>query len=1285
MAAIVASRGVASEDVASDAAHVSRYFFRNVGAEVGLIAPSVTTALQTADGYLWVGTQGGLARFDGVRPVIFRVSNTPAMLSDYVRCLYEDSNGTLWIGTDRGLLRYRNGTFERVGLDDSIVTAVVRDRAGTFWAGTYRNGLYEGSGDGQWQKHGRELLPNSPMPNPSISCLFVDSADRLWMGFSHDSGVICHEGGKFSYYNGSDKPIGRVQAIAEFPRGTLWIGTRSDGLVRVRGDETTYYSTVDGLGQRQINALLVSQNGGLWIVGTSLQLLTDADQFTLTTVDRISRDGINGLIEDHEHNAWLWGGDGLVRMRQLPFEVLSPNGRYPGTGLRTITEDGEGVAWAVDQDHHIYRMTRSGVVTSVRLPDSATGEPQEVIAMRDGSVVAVNGSIYARKDNAWQEIFPQMSNDVHGLFEDRTGCIWIGTMGKGIWRWDHQQLSEVMDGSSRLPSTATTFAEGPDGTMWIGLWQGGLAEVKNGKLTRHIRATGFPGDEVRAVCVDSAGYTWVGIKGRGVAVLDHGKWLNPQPLCEAVANNVTAIIEDDGGRVWLGTPGGLMWAPRDELMAIARGTRAPSALHVVGSNDGSRAAPIYSGPQPVVWKTRDHKLLFASRDGGLLVDPEHLPINATAPPVHVERVLIDRHAAALSTPVVAKAENRDIAIEYTALSYVQPSRVLFKYQLEGYDSDWVDAGNRRTAYYNNLPPGSYTFRVQACNADGVWNTTGASIALIQEPHFYETAWFYTGALATIGLMAFGLHRWRTTRLRLENERLEEGIAERTKELELASGAILERSRELELASNAKSEFLESVSHEIRNPLNGLNGLLGLLQQERLGGAARELSESVQACARGLTRVFEDVLSFARLEHGNITSRVTVFALRPLINELVQSFAWHAKQQRNVITIHWPDEFADGFEGDAGKIKTIVSNFIGNAIKYAPGSAIEVVVEQHGSGDTTDEIYVEVRDHGPGIPEAEQELIFKKFVRGSNAREGNVAGTGLGLAMCRVLATALNGSIGVESALGQGATFYLCVPLERTSLPPEMPTGASAAMVGQAGRMLIVDDERYNQVVLRGAAIELGFECEVAGTAEEAIERLKTEAFGFVLLDWELPGTKGDAVARWLRAQPGTDQTIVIATTAHDSDEVRRACAEVGMDEFLQKPYDAAEIGRCLQRARQKRQEQTNGSVLNFSALRLYARGDSASAAASAHDFLATFRQTRDELAVAIDRRDAAAIDQAAHRLRGLAGLVGARELVAAVRQFEVLARQGSPDDLRGAFGVIMNASAAVEAQVLCVN
>lgn len=1250
--------------------------------EEGLPGTSVLAVLQTHDGYLWVGMPEGLARFDGVRFVLFRTSNTPAFLSHAVRCLYEDRAHTLWIGTDRGVVCERDGVFEHCGRDNVIVTAFAEDAAGTMWVGTYGNGLWACRA-GQWERQAHV----DQLGSRFVDCLFVDSADRLWVGFERHNGVVCRDAGGFRFFDGGGALRDRVQTIAEQPRGTLWLGTRDQGLFSLHGDTLHQFLPADGLANPQVYEVRAAQDGGLWVLAESLQHIDHPAKPSFSTITRGPDDHFIVSALDSEGSMWLGTpNDGLIRMRPRPYRLITVDSG-PGRQVRSVTEDGAGNIWFVLQGHGLARMSPGGeLATHLErlLPGS---RPKAVYAAGDGTVWMIDEAAHAWRDGQWTT--PGTSpGETYDVFEDRARTLWLTKTGAGIAHFVDGTFQTIgAHGRDRIPSTASSFTQAPDGTLYFGLWQAGLARVSGGQVTVFDRTRGLPGDEVRAVYADTNDRVWVGLKNHGLALIDHDVCLHSAVLSEALADNVRAILEDDNGRLWFGTSAGVMWANKDDLLTALRGERTASSVHIGSVDDGPHVSSIYSGRQPVAWKTHDHRLLFAGRDGVVVIDPAHLPVSPIAPPVHIERVLLDRHPASGRAGVTAPAGVRDLAIEYSAPSFVQPNRVLFKYRLEGYDHAWVDAGTRRTAFYSNLPPGRYVFRVRACNSNGVWNALGDQLAIVQEPHFYQRLWFYAAALASLLAVALGLHRWRTIELRRANEKLERGIAERTHQLELANEVILERTRELELANDAKSNFLESVSHEIRNPLGGLNGLLGMLQRENRDAATRDLARSIQACASTLNRAFEEVLGHARLEHGGFVPQLVTFSLRALLEELVASFAWQSGQQGNRIELRFAADFVDGFVGDAAAINTITANFISNAIKYAPGSPIELSVETHPREDQQLHVCIEVRDHGPGIPAEEQALIFRKFVRGSKARRDAVAGTGLGLATCRVMAQAISGHVGVESQVGDGASFHLWAPLRRSERP-----AATAAPALPGARIMVVDDERYNLLVLQDVANELGCHCDVADNGAEALRLAAAARFDIILLDWDLPDMNGGEVARRIRERPDGRHPVIIAITAHESSATRRACVENGMDAFLARPFTAAQLGAQIAAVLALRSGGNppspaagNGAApagadeeLNPMAFAAGARAKPGTTNANPAAYAAALDEAMARLEAAVAGDDVSAIAGAAHRLFGLSGLVGARTLSAATRELDHAARHGSREERAARFRTVVAAADAIK-------
>jgi signal transduction histidine kinase/CheY-like chemotaxis protein len=606
--------------------------------------------------------------------------------------------------------------------------------------------------------------------------------------------------------------------------------------------------------------------------------------------------------------------------------------------------------------------------------------------------------------------------------------------------------------------------------------------------------------------------------------------------------------------------------------------------------------------------------------------------------------------------------------------------VLYQNLLEPTDAGWSPPSREAARSFAGLAPGRYTLQARAVDR---WGRTGP---VEQAAFAIPTPWWksWSALAAYFGaaiLVAYGVVRRRLTHLERQNAKLNQLVAERT--------------RALELSDTAKSEFLENISHEIRNPLTGLTGLLAMFQEDQLKPRERELSRSLKACAQHLTRVAEEVLGFSKLEYGYITLEKQWFSLRQLVNEVKDLFAVQAAQSGCAVEVRFPPAFADEFQGDEAKIRTILANFLGNAIKYAPGQPVTVTLEINPTeaGSDLAEITLEVSDRGPGIPEEEQELVFQKFVRGKQAKQGKVAGTGLGLATCRMLARAMNGQVGLESEPGQGSTFFLRLWLKQRRDPGKLAktTGdePAEASPGSGQPALVVEDEIYNQTVLKGIAVDLGYQVALAGNAAEAFVQCKTQTFAVIFLDWELPGMKGGDIARAIRSGENGRSPIIIATTAHDSEEIREKCRDAGMDGFLLKPYTKAGIRNLLGQVEARRagkpdlaeaDEQPIGE-LNRDAFTYYGKAEPALAAQAVADFLKAVDHEMALLAESLAHGDSGAVAASAHRAQALAGIVGARRASEAARQLFERAPRASEAEKRALAAQLTEALGAVKQEL----
>lgn len=980
----------------------------------------------------------------------------------------------------------------------------------------------------------------------------------------------------------------------------------------------------------------------------------------------------------------------------------------------SIWADRRGAVW-LGQDNGCQRVDR-GRVGFVSVFDARDGLEQGL----PREVLSHEGANYVLTDKAFYRIKPRLDGPArltaliasHPLLSDvleTPGGLWVSG-ADGLWRFGSDGRPDVtltVAGVARL-TTAPWLADGFLYCTGNSLWA--LVHAASGRWVPRdlgIKINSIP----LSFLTDERGNVWLSTASDGVYEFAPGRESQNGPVLTLSARyregrglpaaalhpvlfrvgsrllvfTETQILKFDPSRGFIPAAEFAGWvgvaatagAPADVLPA----GESPAAYiaaqrsEFIGSDAGAyailRLNPTRSASDPLVWEA----LRIAGVDsigeitsvdvsdseagpvgwiggkGGLLrFLVKKAAVSATSRPTELREVRIDVKGGVLldthpSRPVEIPPPAHRIEFSFSAAQPMEPTPVAVTYQtrLRGVEADWSSPDKKTSRDFTGLAPGNYVFMVRRVDRFG---RTGLPVSY---PFIIIAPWYLrwpaiAGYVLALAAGVAAILRWRLRILQRQTERLDRLVAQRT--------------RELELSNTAKSEFLENISHEIRNPLNGIVGLANLLKTDRLSLEDREVAQSLKTSAENLRRVSEDVLGFSKLEFGYGTVESGLFSLGRTLGEVVAMHDESARRQGNSLTLTLPPGGAGQFFGDEAKIRTIVGNFISNALKYAPGTPVEVRADWTDDGDSA-QVFISVADHGPGVPANEQELIFQKFVRGSNASKGGVVGSGIGLASCRTLARRMGGTVGVESPAPEGrtpgalpgATFYLWLPLGR-------PAPAAAPAEGGAPPSevlaLIVDDEDYNRLVLAGLAKELGYRPLLAGDADSALEIARSQPLDVVFLDLDLPGIKGDETARLLRKLPGGEKPILIATTGHDSAEARRRCKKAGMDGFLLKPFDVAQVRDLIARVRRPSSapapaadEAAPSSRRTFE---LYAKGATESADEAVHRFFTALDEEISAVRRAGMRSQRGAMAAAGHRLRTLGALVRADRLCeAAIR------------------------------------
>lgn len=719
---------------------------------------SVTGVAQTKDGYVWLATQEGLARFDGVRFEVFNPANTPAMRKASLVALVQDRQGALWMTlSGGGVLRKQGDEWTAFGSDsglanDSAETLMVDER-GRIWVGTSRGvSVFEGG------KFSRNWLPLE-IRDHRAEPLFEDRQGYFWFG-SRKGLYRWREGAPELYTTADGLPHNSVLSAYQDAQGRLWFGTRN-GLAQWNDGRFAVHTIPGGRARQTINVIRGDRDGNLWL-GTSgggLLRFRDGRVDALDTEDGMSH--VTNIFEDAENNLWIGTfGDGLHRLQNGKFIVYGVREGLSHEATYSAYEDTEGAVWISTYGGGLNRL-KDGAVTAYTSADGLRNEAVNmVVGGRNGDVWLSTLSglhrlsggkfrAYTRDDGIEERL-------VMAILEDSTGRLWVGNdEGLHVLQGERFRVYKERDG---LPSDSVlSLAEGRDGSLWIGTYDGGLVRLKDDHFTVYRDAKL---DEQPVTCIyeDAQGTLWLGTFGGGLIRLHHGRFDTYTVQQGMFDDHVLNILEDDQGRLWMSSNRGIFRVDKSDFDAVARGAQPKVRTTVYGKDDGMRSAETNGGG--LAAKHRDGRLWFPTQKGVVVIDTKRIEINARPPHVVIESMRTGDRDIAIRSPIELAPGTANLEIQYTGISFVGSKKIAFRYRLEGLENSWVDAGTRRVAYYTNLGPGEYRFKVIARNSDGLWNEKGETLTFSIRPRFYQTRWFLLLCATVMLLSTWALHRLR---------------------------------------------------------------------------------------------------------------------------------------------------------------------------------------------------------------------------------------------------------------------------------------------------------------------------------------------------------------------------------------------------------------------------------------------------------------------------------------------------------------------------------------------
>ncbi len=953
--------------------------------EDGLPQSSVTSIVQTQEGYLWLGTFNGLVRFDGMRFKVFNPNTAPGLPSGRIVQVFADSQKTLWIGTEEGsLVRYANGSFQ------------TRPPTGSQWTMGYIRAVAEVEGALWMVTSDRQLMKfeNGQLAGVGTNCnltgthtagLAIDDRHRLWVCTDREISVL--EGARFRAVFEQNRPESLDPGmLAASRRGGCWAAANG-GLRRFDEGHCVEDFGAFPWSKGDLFCMLEDRKGQLWLgtYGSGLyRYSTNGVVLHLSTKDGLPGDLIRSLCEDAEGNLWVGTeGSGLARLKPAIFHTYGRRQGLADDCVLSVCEGEDGELWIATNGDGVNRLKR-GTVQHYGSQQGLTNEcVWSIFEDRSHTVWAGTwgGGLFQLRGERFVPVAGAADSGsvVCALFEDASGYLWAGAQDAGA---DILRLRDGKPGVFRLQNrrakadvrAVTTDAQG---NLWLGTQDDGLYHICGEIQTHFGKKEGLNNQTIRSLYADAAGVLWIGTYGGGLDRLENGRFSAFTTQDGLPSDALCYITEDNQSNLWCGSLGGVFRVNKEELNSTR--TAGERSLHCLNYTtvDGLPTLECSGGCQPSGWKTRDGRLCFPTVRGLAIVDPEQVPFNTLPPPVVIEEVVMDGKnersgrsvfdateassgngsTAHLSVP----AGNQRLEFHFTGLSLVAPKKVRFEYRLEGLEKEWVPAGPRRTANYSYVPPGDYRFLVRACNNDGVWNEAGAAVALTILPYFWQTWWFRALGVLALVLALIGVY-----------------------ELRLASTRKLARLR-LRIARDLHDEVGSNL---------GSIALLSEVMPKPAGGAAEEITE-VRRIALQTINSLRDIVWF--LDPGSDSMEELLVRMRETAKNMLHGIAFEFSSTGNLAGAVPALELRRN-------VLPIFKEALHNVVKHARATCVEIAVNV-----SSGRFELRVVDNGIGF-------------------DASASAIGNGLKNLRRRAAELGGTLTVESKIGQGTKVTLLAPI-----------------------------------------------------------------------------------------------------------------------------------------------------------------------------------------------------------------------------------------------------------------
>ena len=1117
--------------------------------------PMVIT--EDSTGHLWIGTVEGLNEFDrdnGIwKKYLYNPENKNSIPDNYINNLYIDKNNNIWIATNKGLSKYNKAqnTFSNLltakdsdpEKEPQRVMCFYEDSLGNIWTGTYGKGLYLINNFISEKKLSVQKNWSSSNNIKTNTILSISEYNNRTLLLGTSDGIylfdlITEQKSKYYLYNYLSLNPSYVDNTYKDSDGLIWIGYAANGilLINPENNEQTYFNaenpTPKGIKSNSIRRICEDQSGLIW-VATKFQGLFIYDKkqemfnkhpYNTLLNKSLKNKYILSLMEDSDHNLWVGTkNDGLFKY-SFDKNYLAGFSKYEiaNNKIRVLKEDRLGNIW-VGTEEGLYKY-----------------------------------------NNANKHFLSYNNDYIRCIESDKNGNLWIGTQSSGLQYYNINKdkleplnFKNEPDDFKLNTISVVNIKLTSDSLLWICTFEKGLYKynLNNEKLILYINdindTTGLASNMVREVYEDKTGKIWIGTKSNGLFTynFEKGNFTHIHQKNNLIPTTIYSILEDQQGNFWFGSHEGLYkYNNRTNITSLFKNI------------DGLKNSVFEVQAK---CKTHNDLLIFGGSEGLNVFNPLQVHKTSFNAPLIITSVKVYDKLIAEDVTEYKELEisykEKYISIGYALIDYSNPFEINYKYKLEGFDMNWIDAGNKNFATYTSLSPGDYYFKVLAINSDNISMTEPTEIKIKIKAPFWRNPFFTASCIILITLLIVIFYRERLRFIRRNEKRLKELVDIKTQDLIKLNEELIISKDKAEESDRLKSAFLANISHEIRTPINGINGFSKLLEKPELSGEKQKLYlDVIRKSSDRMLRIINDLIDISIIEAGEIKVKKEPTSVNSIMNELFTFYKYSTQKSDVKIILKNELNMEDSIiNADKGRVSQILSNLIDNALKVTISGQI---IFGYTKKPNVFEFYV--KDTGPGISPDMLKIIFERFRQIEDTKGKFLEGTGLGLPISKALVESHGGKIWVESIPGKGSIFYFTIPIDNCTNFDVVSRnkGEDINLISklEGNKILIAEDDDVNFMFLQEITESYNMKVYRAENGAEAIDLINNNPdISIILMDMKMPGINGIDATKIIK-QKYKHIHIIMQTAFAQADDKKKALKN-GCDDYITKPFKTEEL------------------------------------------------------------------------------------------------------------------------------